>query len=166
MNGVLLKIRHLNTIAVLSNILHGQVQKSKQKHVTKESVRKHNQCTLLNMVGLFGFLAWCKDKNFHEIFPSYSKQISQVPFATWLELRHQQSSSWIWEGSPTTELHCTPFFPNGLGTSYHTRGTQRVSEGAYVFQGKQKRDPLFPGEHGGRTIENLLSMRGDHTTET
>ena len=37
-------------IGILLNVVHGQVQKSKQKHITKESNVFHNNSTLITMV--------------------------------------------------------------------------------------------------------------------
>ena len=36
-------------IGMLLNVVHGEVQKSKQKHITKESNRFHNHSTLITM---------------------------------------------------------------------------------------------------------------------
>ena len=48
---ILLVVRTVNSsmIGMLLNIVHGQVQKSKQKHITKESNRFHNHSPLITM---------------------------------------------------------------------------------------------------------------------
>ena len=48
---ILLAVRTVNSsmIGMLLNVVHGEVQKSKQKHITKESSGFHNQSPLITM---------------------------------------------------------------------------------------------------------------------
>ena len=45
-----LLVSKFKMIGMLLNVVHGQVQKSKQKHITKESNGFHNHSTLVTML--------------------------------------------------------------------------------------------------------------------